>query len=65
MDSNAATTGWLMRCTACDSTWVLEVSFDIRDTKSIYHYCTKCKRNTFHEVLMRVENKVPQNSKHN
>uniref|UniRef100_A0A7C2Z9J9 Uncharacterized protein n=1 Tax=Ignisphaera aggregans TaxID=334771 RepID=A0A7C2Z9J9_9CREN len=48
--------GWLMRCTVCGSMWILEVSFDIRDTKRIYHYCPKCKRNTFHEVVAHVEN---------
>jgi len=51
------TCGWLLRCTVCGSIWVLEVSFDIRDTKKLYHYCPKCKRNTFHEVLARVDEK--------
>ncbi|MEL9939402.1 MAG: hypothetical protein QW348_07805 [Ignisphaera sp.] len=48
--------GWLLKCTVCGMKWVLEVSFDIRDVKSIYHYCKTCKKNTFHEVLGRVEN---------
>ncbi|MCC6017206.1 MAG: hypothetical protein LM582_09220 [Desulfurococcaceae archaeon] len=47
--------GWLLRCIVCGYAWILEVSFDIRDAKKIYHYCHKCKRNTFHEVLARVE----------
>ena len=47
--------GWLVRCATCGTTWVAEISFDLRDAKRIYHYCSKCKRNTFHEVIERVE----------
>lgn len=47
--------GWLMKCTVCGTIWVLEVSFDIRDAKRLYHYCLRCKRNTFHEVLDRID----------
>ncbi|MDK6028436.1 hypothetical protein QPL79_03560 [Ignisphaera sp. 4213-co] len=54
--SNNSKCGWLLRCISCGTKWVLEVSFDIRDVKSIYHYCKKCRKNTFHEVLGRAEN---------
>jgi hypothetical protein len=47
--------GWIVRCTVCGTKWILEVSFDLRDVKQIYHYCRICKRNTFHEVIGRAE----------
>lgn len=47
--------GWLVRCTACGMEWLLEVSFDISEAKRLYHYCSRCKRNTFHEILKRIE----------
>ncbi|MEM1877036.1 MAG: hypothetical protein QW794_07080 [Thermosphaera sp.] len=47
--------GWILRCTTCSTIWVLEVSFDIRNIKMLYHFCNRCRRNTFHEVLGRAE----------
>uniref|UniRef100_A0A7J2U1L2 Uncharacterized protein n=1 Tax=Ignisphaera aggregans TaxID=334771 RepID=A0A7J2U1L2_9CREN len=51
----ASIRGWLIRCTNCGTKWVLEVSFDLKDSKLIYHYCKVCRKNTFHEVLGRAE----------
>ncbi|WP_048061479.1 hypothetical protein [Hyperthermus butylicus] len=50
-------TKWLLRCTRCGRTWVLEVSFDLTKLSNgrLYHYCPYCKQNTFHEVMKRVE----------
>jgi len=48
-------TSWKLRCTECGTEWVLKVSYDISDLKRIYHYCPVCKKNTFHEVLGKVE----------
>ncbi|KSW11894.1 hypothetical protein CF15_03595 [Pyrodictium occultum] len=50
-------TKWLLRCTTCGNTWELEVSFDLTKLSSgkLYHYCRYCKRNTFHEILERVD----------
>jgi ribosomal protein L44E len=46
-----------LRCTRCGKTWVLEVSFDLTKLSGgkLYHYCPYCKRNTFHEVIKRLE----------
>ncbi|MEM1542650.1 MAG: hypothetical protein QW101_07885 [Ignisphaera sp.] len=57
------TCGWIMRCTICGTTWILEVSFDIRDTKRLYHFCRKCRSNTFHEVLERKEKRSKSETK--
>jgi hypothetical protein len=57
MIANNDVKGWILKCTVCNNIWVLEVSFDIRNVKTLYHFCYKCKRNTFHEVLGRTENK--------
>ena len=50
-------TKWLLRCTRCGKTWILEVSFDLTklSTGRLYHYCPYCKRNTFHEIVKRIE----------
>lgn len=50
-------TKWLLRCTKCNNTWSLEVSFDLTKLaeKRLYHYCPYCEKNTFHEVLERIE----------
>jgi DNA-directed RNA polymerase subunit RPC12/RpoP len=50
-------TKWLLRCTRCGRTWILEVSFDLTklSTGKLYHYCPYCKQNTFHEVIKRIE----------
>ncbi len=45
--------GWILRCRECGTIWILEVSFDISDMDKVYHYCPKCKKNTFHDVLGR------------
>jgi len=47
--------GWVLKCKRCGNIWVLEVSYKINKFKDIYHYCKYCKRNTFHEVLGRVD----------
>ena len=50
-------TRWLLRCTECGNTWLLEVSFDLTklSQRRLYHYCPYCKRNTFHEILERID----------
>ena len=50
-------TKWLLRCTRCGRTWILEVSFDLTKLSGgrLYHYCPYCKRNTFHEIVKRIE----------
>ena len=45
----------MLRCTRCGRTWILEVSFDLASMGRIYHYCPYCRRNTFHEVVRRIE----------
>ncbi len=47
--------GWILRCRECGTVWLLEVSFDISDMGTIYHYCPFCKRNTFHDIVGRAE----------
>ncbi len=47
--------GWKLRCLNCGTEWVLEVSFDLDEMKRIYHYCKKCGKNTFHEVIGRCD----------
>ena len=50
-------TKWVLRCTECNRVWYLEVSFDLLKLKErrLYHFCPYCRRNTFHEVLKRVD----------
>ena len=48
-------TSWKLRCVECGSEWVLPVSFALDKMGKIYHYCRKCRRNTFHEVIERIE----------
>ncbi len=48
-------TSWRLRCTKCGFVWVLKVSYNISDMDKIYHYCPKCKKNTFHEILERLD----------
>lgn len=50
-------TKWRLRCTNCGQEWFLEVSFDLTklSERRLYHYCRVCKRNTFHEVLERID----------
>jgi len=42
---------WRLRCMECGSEWTLEVSFNLKEMGKIYHYCRKCGKNTFHEVI--------------
>ncbi len=53
-------TKWVLRCTRCGRTWVLEVSFDLASMGRIYHYCPYCRRNTFHEVVEKIEDEVDE-----
>jgi len=55
--------GWVLRCRECGTVWLLEVSFDISDMKQLYHYCKYCKRNTFHDILGRLEDLQKQGVK--
>ncbi|RLG78246.1 MAG: hypothetical protein DRO14_01240 [Thermoprotei archaeon] len=48
-------TVWKLRCTICKTEWILKVSYNISDFKRIYHYCKVCKRNTYHEIIGKVE----------
>lgn len=48
-------TKWKLRCTECGNVWVLDVSFPLDKMGKIYHYCPFCKKNTFHEVIGRVD----------
>jgi len=47
--------GWIVRCRECGRVWLLEVSFDISDLDKLYHYCSYCRKNTFHDILGRAE----------
>ncbi len=51
--------GWIVRCRECGTVWILEVSFDISDMDKIYHYCPRCKKNTFHDVIGRSDERAP------
>ncbi len=53
-------TKWLLRCTRCGRTWVLEVSFDLASMGRIYHYCPYCRMNTFHVVVARLGESVEE-----
>ncbi|MFP3268057.1 MAG: hypothetical protein RXO29_00450 [Desulfurococcales archaeon] len=48
-------TKWLLKCHECGTEWYLEVSFNIAEMGKIYHYCKVCKKNTFHDVLKRID----------
>ncbi len=55
MEGGNSVKGWVLKCSICGSIWILEVSFDVRNVKMLYHFCNKCGRNTFHEILGRAE----------
>ncbi len=42
---------WVLKCLECGEEWLLEVSYDISEMDRIYHYCSKCGKNTFHKIL--------------
>ena len=46
---------WILRCTECGTVWRLEVSFDISDMDKVYHFCPYCRKNTFHVVIGKEE----------
>ncbi len=48
-------TAWKLRCSVCGTVWILKVSYDISDFKRLYHYCRKCGKNTYHEILGRID----------
>lgn len=48
-------TKWRLRCHECETVWELAVSFNLLEMKRIYHYCRTCGRNTFHDVLERID----------
>ncbi len=50
-------TKWILRCNECGSEWVLEVSFDLTKLSKgmLYHFCPYCRKNTFHTIVRRVE----------
>lgn len=50
-------TRWILRCLDCGRVWELPVSFNLFEIKRLYHYCRFCGRNTFHEVVGRVDDR--------
>lgn len=47
---------WVLKCRECGIEWKLHVSFPLKkEFKQLYHYCPSCGRNTFHEILVYVE----------
>ncbi|MEM0366488.1 MAG: hypothetical protein QXO93_06975 [Acidilobaceae archaeon] len=48
-------TKWSLRCEECSREWSLDVSFDLSDFKKLYYYCRKCRKNTYHIILGKVE----------
>jgi hypothetical protein len=47
---------WLLKCRECGETWKLLVSFPLRkEFKQLFHYCSKCGRNTYHDIVDYVE----------
>lgn len=42
----------MLKCRECGVEWSLLVSFPLRkEFKQLYHYCPRCGRNTFHDIL--------------
>lgn len=50
-------TKWRLRCTECNTEWVLETGMNLSKLRGgrIYHYCPVCRKNTFHVILGREE----------
>jgi len=48
-------TKWKLKCHECGVEWYLTVSFNLQEMGRIYHYCRKCGKNTFHDVLERID----------
>lgn len=47
---------WVLRCRECGLEWRLLVSFPLKkEFKQLYHYCSNCGKNTFHEIIGYVE----------
>ena len=42
---------WILKCEECGNLWTLDVSFNLREVEKLYHYCSNCRKNTFHTVL--------------
>ncbi len=51
-------TVWLLRCTECGRSWKLPVSFNLYELGKLYHYCPYCRKNTFHIIVERLEEKA-------
>ncbi|MEM0282893.1 MAG: hypothetical protein QXE32_01075 [Sulfolobales archaeon] len=47
--------GWKLRCRNCGTEWILRVSYKIDDYRTLYHYCRVCGKNTFHDIIGRIE----------
>ncbi|BCU68361.1 hypothetical protein HS7_17980 [Sulfolobales archaeon HS-7] len=47
---------WKLKCNECNTTWELDISFDIGKQKHLYIYCKTCKRNTLNDILEYYEN---------
>ncbi len=41
-----------LRCEECGTLWKLTVSYNLNEFRRLYHYCSTCRKNTFHEVLL-------------
>ncbi|WP_174629255.1 hypothetical protein [Metallosphaera tengchongensis] len=42
---------WKVKCSECNTEYLINVSFDISRQKSLYYFCRTCKKNTFNEIL--------------
>ncbi|MCS7128208.1 MAG: hypothetical protein N3E36_03410 [Sulfolobales archaeon] len=46
---------WMLKCTECKTVWELNVAYNLREYRRLYHYCPRCGRNTFHDILEYVD----------
>jgi len=42
---------YLLRCRECGTVWELRVSYSLKDFQQLYHYCSVCGKNTFHDLV--------------
>ncbi|MDT7889190.1 MAG: hypothetical protein RQ885_09490 [Desulfurococcales archaeon] len=47
--------GWRLRCRSCGKTWIFEASYRVSELETLYHYCRNCRKNTFHEIIEKIE----------
>ena len=49
---------WLLKCNSCGNQIEVRLGYNLYEFKRLYLFCTKCQKNTYHEILGHKEQKV-------